>query len=112
MELMLLILAVVIIFLPLLVAGSLIKNDTPSSGVIGQTMLLAMVLGGLFQAISGGHPHIGVSLLLFPVYVGANFVVLMIILGLRAMGEPTGEAVAPRTERNEYEKLLFRFDEQ
>ena len=111
MELILLILAVGIIFLPLLFAGSLIKNDTPSTGVIGQTMFLAMILGGLFQAIVGEHPHNGASLLLFPVYVGANFLILMMILGLRAMGEPTGEQEAPRTERNEYEELLFRFDE-
>ena len=112
MEIILLIIGIGVIFIPLIFAISLLRDGTPITGVIGQSMLVALMIGGLLQALVGVDPHIGISLMVLPGYVGANFILLMIILALRAIGEHSGETDEQPRERSEYEKLLFRFEDQ
>ncbi len=116
MEIIIFLIGLGIIFLPLVFAGSLLRDETPMRTVIGQTMFLSLMVGGMLQAAVGVNPHVGVSLLVLTVYVGANFIFLMFALGLRAIGNARGMDVEQPAdqpiERDEYEQLLFRYEDE
>lgn len=72
-----------IVFLPLLCGASFLNKGAESGQAFGVGMMVAIVFGFILQfGIFGVDAHIGASALILPLYVGLNFLALLMVVGL------------------------------
>ncbi len=102
MELLWFIGGLLIVFLPLLCGATLIKQGAELGQAFGVSMMVSLVLGCILQfGIFGVDAHIGVSALILPLYVGLNFLAMLLLVGITGRSteeDPQEEPVLDHAE--------------